>query len=279
MGSGVKYLGAAAAVVILAGGIVGGMMMADGADNPSDGGSVRGRLPLPGPSGSARAETVDLDGATRAYVEVDLEIGTLRLAGGTLAGAGEPLAPWQLLRAEFAAGPGAGPGPDGGGPTLDYRVDAEQRVGVLRLAQAPDAAWVGPWHDRAERWDLYLNPTIPTDLRLRIGAGDTRLALGGLSLSALDAQIGAGPTTVDFAGDWRRGFAGRIHGGGGDLAIRLPQGVGVRVALRHGKGEVAIDGFRVDDGAYVNDAYGDSPITIDLAVEHDAGDIRLEAVD
>lgn len=266
MGFGVKYLGAVVALLILAGAVIGGVMIADGAGDAVGDARVGARLPLPGPTNVARAETIALKGATSARVEVALEVGELRLAGGTMAEAGAPLGSGQLLRGEFTT--------TGGEPAIDYVVD--RRVGILHLAQAEGEGPAWPWRDRAERWNLYLNPTVPTDLHVQVGAGESRLALGGLSLSGLDVAVGVGPTTIDFAGDWRQGLSGRIQGGAGDLTLRLPRGVGVRVALEQGMGDVEVDGFRFHDGAYANAAYGTSPITIDLTVEHGAGDVTLE---
>lgn len=271
MGLGFRQIVAAGAVVVMTGGLLGGALLADRPVGSGGGSipSVVAQLPKPRPAGVARIETVGLAGATSARVEVELGTGALRLGGGTLAGAGAPLGPDHLLRGEFVGAEAA--------PALSYRIDS--RTGRLRLVQPDGAGTAWRWGEPAERWDLYLNPTVPTDLRVAVGAGESRLALGGLSLTGLDVATGAGATTLDLAGDWRAGLSGRVHGGAGDLTLRLPRAVGVRVEVDQGDGTLETGGLLLQDGAYVTPAYGRSSVTIDLAVEHGAGNVTLELVD
>ena len=53
--------------------------------------------------------------------------------------------------------------------------------------------------DAAGKLDLSLNSSVPTDLRLGIGAGRARLDLGGAHLTALELITGASDVEVGFA--------------------------------------------------------------------------------
>lgn len=221
-------------------------------------------------AGPMLVQSVPLGGAAAARVEVELEAGRLRLAGGSLAGAGTPMPIGELLRAEFtvdAAAPA---------PRVDYVVEGD--VGRLRMAQEGDGDFAWPWDEEGSRWDLYLNPIVPTELDVEVGAGESELSLGGLSLTRLDVTTGAGETTLDFAGDWRSDLAARVEGGTGELTLRLPRQVGVRVEVNNGAGDVDADDLSEVDGVYVNEAYGTAPVTIEIRVEHGAGDVELELV-
>ena len=132
--------------------------------------------------------------------------------------------------------------------------------------------------DAAGRLDLSLNSSVPTDLRLGIGAGRARLDLGGAHLTALEIITGAGDVEVgfarenraamellsiksgatafmaehlgnarfrrlefygfvgdvvlDFSGSWRSSAEAEIRMGLGELLMRVPAHIGVRVRRR-----------------------------------------------
>ena len=129
--------------------------------------------------------------------------------------------------------------------------------------------------DAAGRLDLSLNSSVPTDLRLRIGAGRARLDLGGAHLTAVELSTGAsdvevgfarenraamellsiksgatafmaenlgnarfrrlefygfvGDVALDFSGSWRSSAEAEIKMGLGELVMRVPAHIGVRV--------------------------------------------------
>lgn len=129
--------------------------------------------------------------------------------------------------------------------------------------------------DAAGRLDLSLNSSVPTDLRLGIGAGRARLNLGGAYLTALELITGAsdvevgfarenraamellsiksgatafmaenlgnarfrrlefygfvGDVVLDFSGSWRSSAEAEIRMGLGELLMRVPAHIGVRV--------------------------------------------------
>ena len=129
--------------------------------------------------------------------------------------------------------------------------------------------------DVAGRLDLSLNSSVPTDLRLGIGAGRARLNLGGARFTALELITGAGDVEIgfarenraamellsvksgaaafmaenlgnarfrrlefygfvgdvvlDFSGSWRSSAEAEIRMGLGELLMRVPAHIGVRV--------------------------------------------------
>jgi predicted membrane protein len=108
-----------------------------------------------------------------------------------------------------------------------------------------------------------------------MGAGTGELKLGGLTLTSLEIAMGAGEMEVDLTGDWQHDLEALIQGGVGEVNIRLPSNVGVWVEARDGIGEINAQGLKREGGAYVNDAYGQSDVTLRLRVNGGIGEINL----
>ena len=90
--------------------------------------------------------------------------------------------------------------------------------------------------------------------------------------------MGAGQTTVDLTGDYGQDFDASIEGGVGEATVLVPSEVGVRARAEGGLGEINAKGFRREGDAYVNDAYGDSEVTLDVDVQGGVGELNLEVV-
>jgi len=159
-------------------------------------------------------------------------------------------------------------------PKVGY--DVSGGTGELTVEQGGGGG--GRLGDARNEWDVRFNDEVPTDLVVRMGAGESDLDLDSLTMTGLNLQMGAGETTVDLTGDYDRDFDATIEGGVGEATVLVPSEVGVRVKAEGGLGKIEAEGFRMQDGAYVNDAYGDSDIALDVAVRGGVGAIKLEVV-
>jgi hypothetical protein len=124
-------------------------------------------------------------------------------------------------------------------------------------------------------WDLRLSRAVPLDLDIDLGAGRNELDLRGLRLEALAIDMGVGEVHLDLQGPHERSFDVRIDGGIGSAKVRLPSEVGVRVRVDGGLGSVDARGLTKRNGAYVNEAYGRSPVTIEVDVDAGIGSLEL----
>ena len=124
----------------------------------------------------------------------------------------------------------------------------------------------------------FVNDEVPIDLSVEMGAGESDLDLDSLDLTGLNLAMGAGETTVDLTGVYERDLAAAIEGGVGRATVRLPSQVGVRVRAEGGLGRIKAGGLRREGEAYVNDAYGDSDVTLEVEVQGGVGEINLEVV-
>jgi hypothetical protein len=111
-----------------------------------------------------------------------------------------------------------------------------------------------------------------------MGAGESDLDLDSLTLTGLDLEIGAGKTTVDLTGDYGQDLDVSIEGGVGEATVQLPSEVGVRVRAEDGLSKINAEGLQREGGSYVNDAYGDSEVILQVDVQGGVGQINLEVV-
>jgi hypothetical protein len=208
------------------------------------------------PLGPVETETrsVQLGDAKSVRVEVHMGTGELNLTGGTK----------DLLNAEFSYRDPKWK------PEVSYNVTAGR--GTLEIRQPEGSG--GP-RGRYTR-DLSLKNNVPMELGVFLGAGKSDLTLGTLSLTKLDVHMGVGECIVDLTGDWKEDLSASIKGGIGKATVRLPTDVGVKAHVKGGIGQIRHGELQQKGDAFVNDAYGKSPVTLNVNVEGGIGEINLE---
>jgi predicted membrane protein len=160
-------------------------------------------------------------------------------------------------------------------PEVDY--DLRGATGELLVEQGDDGG-VHLGGDARNEWEVRLNDEVPVDLTVEMGAGESNLDLDSLALTGLDLQMGAGQTTVDLTGDYAEDLDASIQGGVGEATVLLPSQVGVRVDAEGGLGKISAEGLRMEGDSYVNDAYDDADVTLQLDIQGGVGQINLEVV-
>ncbi|MFN2241717.1 MAG: toast rack family protein [Anaerolineae bacterium] len=224
------------------------------------------------------SETVELGDATTARVEIDMGAGELDLTGGAA----------ELLEADFTYNVAElKPEVDYSGGTLTVRTPKVD-TGIASLFDLADYRY---------EWNLRLNDDVPMELRVNVGAGQTDLKLGSLSLTRLDVAggageilvdlsgsasltrldiaVGAGALTVDLTGAWQKNLEATIGGGVGKRILILPRDTGVRVKVEVGVGGVDATGMTKEGDYYTNDAYGQSEVTLYLEMAGGVGETEL----
>jgi N-terminal domain of toast_rack, DUF2154/Domain of unknown function (DUF5668) len=199
-------------------------------------------------------ETIDRQGTEPVQVRIQMPAGELELSGGAS----------KLMEADFNYDEAEGK------PGISYHVSGS--TGQLDITQPGKKFHMGPTHNN---WDLRFAKDIPLELKLEMGAGRSELKVGGLSLTRLEINMGAGQVTTDLTGDWKKDLDAEIHGGVGHALIRLPMDVGVRVHATGGIGSISADGLKREGDEYVNELYGKSPVSLRLDVSGGIGNIEL----
>jgi N-terminal domain of toast_rack, DUF2154 len=208
--------------------------------------------------GETRTESrsVELGDANAVRVEINMGAGELGVTGGAE----------KLLEADFTYN------------VADLKPEVEYSGGTLVVKQ-PEIeglpALQGITGFRNE-WDLRLHEGTPMNLKVDLGAGTSDLRLTGLALTGLNISQGAGRSSVDLSGDWKRDLEGAIDVGAAEITVRLPRDVGVRVEAGAGVGTINAPGLTKDGNVYTNAAYGVSDVTLRLDIEAGVGRVNLE---
>jgi hypothetical protein len=133
--------------------------------------------------------------------------------------------------------------------------------------------------------DFTINFNEPNKARLSrftLDAGAAKLEITGVGNASPEKMVvqgGAGEITLDLTGDWTRSADVEVTAGVGKLTLHLPEGVGVRVEVEGGLSEIEASGLRHSDGAYVNDAYGETEVELNVKVATGVGQVSLEVAD
>jgi len=200
--------------------------------------------------------TVDPGGATTASVQLDVDMGDLKIQsmGGTLLqGKFEYNVPeWK--------------------PQMAYEVSGDK--GVLRLTQ-PDAP-TKLVNNAKNTWDLRLGEDLPMDLEVNLGTGQGVIDLSRIDITSLRVSTGAGDLNLDLRGAWTHDIDIIINHGLGEITLQLPSDLGVRVDINHGVGQINARGLEQNGSVYTNSLYGESSPRLNIQIEAGAGDINLE---
>jgi len=176
--------------------------------------------------------------------------------------------------------------------------------------------------DQRGRFDFALNPSIPTDLKLRVGAAASRLQLGGLSLTSFELLTGAsnteirfstpnrvrmsnltlkagaadfeasglgnarfehlafsgaiGDAVLDFLGEWERSATATIQMGVGELTLRVPRDIGVRVERSSLLLSLDAGDFEKVDGVYFSPNWEATTVRLEIDLEAAFGSVKIE---
>ena len=151
-------------------------------------------------------------------------------------------------------------------PKVDYDVSGD--TGKLSVKQGNGKS-VRIGGGARNEWDVRFNDEVPTDLVVNMGAGESDL--DSLTLTGLTLHMGAGETTVDLTGDYGRDFDATIQGGVGEATVLLPSTAGVKATAESGLGKINAKGLQKEGDSYVNDAYGDSDVSVKVDVQGGSG--------
>jgi len=201
------------------------------------------------------SKAVEAAGAEAVEMNVKMGAGELRVSGGAQ----------TLMEAEFTHRTRRQP------PEVDYRVTGTKGFLAVRQRRG-GGVFLG---SSRNEWDIRLNSQMPTDLKINLGAGESRLDLADVNLRSLKVDMGVGEMKLDLRGKHDRDLDMSIDGGIGSGTIYLPLEAGVRVHVDGGIGSVDAHEFHKEGHVYTNDSYGKSEITIDIRIDAGIGSIDL----
>jgi N-terminal domain of toast_rack, DUF2154 len=126
------------------------------------------------------SKTIEAAGAEAVEVDINMGAGELRVSGGAQA----------LMEGDFTYRARRRP------PEVDYRVAGSK--GFLNIRHRRGGTVV--FGSSKEEWDVRLNSRIPADLKVNLGAGESRLELADIDLRSLTVDMGVGEMKLDLRG-------------------------------------------------------------------------------
>src|ERR671921_1494140 len=165
------------------------------------------------------SKSVDLKNADSVSPQLKMGAGELHITGGAD----------QLMQGDFSYNVSEWK------PKVSYDVSGGKGELLVKQGGANSGS-VGA--KARNEWDINLNDEVPTDLVVKMGAGESDLDLDSLTLKGVDLKMGAGKSTIDLTGDYAQGFAASIEGGVGEATVMLPSGVGVKAKVKGGLGRI-----------------------------------------
>jgi len=226
-----------------------------------------------------KSESVELRDAESVQVEINMAAGELAVSGGAT----------ELLEADFTYNVDElEPEVEYSGDTLTVSTpDAGIRIGSL---------W--DLDDYRYEWDMRFNNDVPMEMKVEVAAGTADLQLGSLSLTGLEIGTGAsdvkvdlsgsssltrlnvetgiGRAAVDLSGNWQHNLDANISSGVGELTLRLPNSVCVRVGVEEGLADVGTQGLTKDGSVYVNASCDAAEVTLRIDISAGLGAVNLE---
>jgi len=201
---------------------------------------------------------LDLGRAESVRADINMGAGELQVRGGAA----------KLLEADFTYNR------EDWKPEVIY--DGGSFRGMLTIRQPNNVHSFGHVN---YTWNLRFNDSVPLDLRINCGAGQSKLDLGRLDLRSLDVNMGVGQIEADLRGRPKRDYDVKIDGGIGEAIVDLPNTVAIVADAKGGIGGIDVQGLHKSGDRWVNDLYenGKGGPTIHVAVNGGIGSIKLRA--
>src|SRR5450830_1031722 len=200
-------------------------------------------------AGDAMTDTraVDLQGASKALVELQMGAGRVTLSGGAS----------HLMDATFTYNVTAWK------PIVDYVVNGDEGLLLVRQPSGTYQAFSGSYHND---WGIHLSSTIPVDLDLKNGAGNMDMDLSDTMVRTLN---------IDLTGDWKNSADVQVNGGVGSIKLVVPENIGVTINAQRGLGSINASGFTRNGSTYHNAAWGTTAVTLNLDLNIGVGSVTI----
>lgn len=211
---------------------------------------------------SPNTTKVPLDGAAYGDITLTLGAGELRIQGGAPDDA--------LMEATvFSKAPEWQ-------PELVQSINNSRRSVVMTDKGHKAKEWFAV--DSPNSWMVLLNNRVPTNLEVKVGAGDCRLELEGVTLESLNVHNGAGDTTIDLGTNQGKRFDAVIRIGIGDLTLRVPRESNTRIRAETGIGDISSKGFVQDGDIFVTEGFNPAVAVNEITLNQGVGSISLETI-
>lgn len=116
-----------------------------------------------------------------------------------------------------------------------------------------------------------------SEITLKAGAADFEAeGLGNARFDRLEFKGAIGNVMLDFSGDWERSATAEITMGVGELTLRVPRDIGVRILRSSLLMTLDAEGFDRVDKAYMTPNWDTAEIRLDIELEAAFGSVKVE---
>lgn len=155
-------------------------------------------------------------------------------------------------------------------------VDAAVELGGLRLTGLHIANGASRTTLRFSR----LNPVRCRSATIEAGAAELRaVGLGNSRCERIDVQGGIGRMTLDFSGAWPEDAEVAVRMAVGELVLRLPRDLGVRLTLDRFLASFQPAGLVPRGAGFVSPGYDEAARRLEIALTTAVGGVRIEWID
>jgi len=180
-------------------------------------------------------------------------------------------------------------------PEISFR--KEEKKGYLEISADREGDW-DEYDDSDENvWAISLPERVVHELEIEMAAGKSKINLEGCKIKNFEFAMAAGETKinlrntsvkdleidaavgeaiVDLSGDWENDLDASITGALGEITIKLPDDIGVKLDVHGLLGEVDAPGFTKRRRTYTNDLYGKTEHTLYIDLTGGLGEINIE---
>lgn len=147
--------------------------------------------------------------------------------------------------------------------------------GEGRLALKEEGVNVVMGSNSISKWNVKLNPSVPTALRINGGLASASLDLSDLNLPSLTVDTGIG--SLDMNTPKAGASVMKLKGGMGSATIKIPEGVVARIRTSGGLGSINVNTSRfpkVGD-VYQSADYATGANKIDIEIDGGMGSITI----
>jgi hypothetical protein len=187
-----------------------------------------------------------------------------------------------------------------GGPTAPHDESAnEMTVGLARELPLDLRLDLGAVEARLDLSNVWLDRvrlhTGASDVRLRFGTpnphpmrsleilgGATNIRVSGLGNAHADlihVRAGAAQLDLDFSGAWAGDMEVDLDAALGDVTLRVPTNVGVRITMTRLLADLHAAGFAKHDGAYYSDNWARASTKLTVQARAALGDVTVQRIE
>ena len=135
-----------------------------------------------------------------------------------------------------------------------------------------------PWAacNGATEWQIYLNPTVSSDITAHSDGGNVVLNLAGMAVTRVSADTGGGNMDVVLP-DNAANLSLTAKTGAGNVVVHIPSGVAARIHATTGLGKATVDPrfSKIDNNTYQSSDFDSAANRVEITVNSGAGNVSV----